>query len=112
MSETEEIKIDEESVEEERATKREGISTEELKVKGEELVETIKRLASEAGVRRMVIMTKDGKTLLEIPLVLGVAGVLLLPTWSALALVAALVTECRILVERATKESDKDPVSD
>jgi hypothetical protein len=106
MSEAEEIKVEEEDVEGTNGKKEEKITTEELVVKGEEVVESVKKLIKEAGVRRIVIKYKDGRTILEIPLVLGLAGIALLPVWSALALIAALVTECSILVERAEKESE------
>ena len=112
MSEADEIPVEEEMAGDENEESQEGIRTEELKVKGEELIDAVKRLASEAGVRRMVIMSKSGKVLLEIPLVLGLAGVLLLPTYAALALVAALVTECSIVVERAEKTADAEPVEE
>ena len=110
MSEAEEIKI-EEDVEEANGEEEEKISTEELVVKGEEVVEAVKKLIHEAGVRRIVINYKDGRTILEIPLVLGLAGIALLPMWSALALIAALVTECSILVERVEKEPE-EPVEE
>lgn len=106
MSEAEEINVEEEDVEETNDKKGEKITTEELVVKGEEVVESVKKLIQEAGVRRIVIKYKDGRTILEIPLVLGLAGIALLPVWSALALIAALVTECSILVERVEKESE------
>ena len=38
--------------------------------------------------------------MIEIPLTFGVIGALLLPTLAALGAIAALVTECRIVVER------------
>jgi hypothetical protein len=107
MSEAEEIKVEEEDVEGTNGKKEEKITTEELVVKGEEVVESVKKLIQEAGVRRIVIKYKDGRTILEIPLVLGLAGIALLPVWSALALIAALVTECSILVERVEKESEE-----
>jgi hypothetical protein len=53
-----------------------------------------------------VILNKNGRVLLEIPIVLGVAGIALLPAWSALALIAALVTECSIVVEKSEKEPE------
>ena len=104
MSKAEEIDIEEEEMEEEE---QERITTEEFKVKGEELVESIKKLVQEAGVRRIVIQQKDGRVLVEIPMVIGLAGILLLPTYSALALIAALVTECSILVDRAVEKSEE-----
>jgi len=106
MSESEEIIVEEETIEDSDSESKENISTEEIKVKGEELVEAVKGIVSEAGVRRVVIKYKDGRTLVEVPLIFGLAGIVLLPTWSALALVAALVTECSILVERAEKEPE------
>ena len=112
MSEAEEIPVEEEMAGDEEEESSAGFQTEELKVKGEELLEAVKRLAGEAGVRRMVIMSKSGKVLLEIPLVLGLAGVILLPTNAAIALVAALVTECSIVVERTEKIVDEEPVED
>ena len=106
MSEAEEIKIEEEDVESSNGESGEKITTEELVVKGEELLESVKKLIKEAGVRRIVIQYKDGRKLIEIPLVVGVLGIAVLPAWSAIALIAALVTECSILVERVAKEPE------
>lgn len=102
MSKAEDIEVEEEVTEEEDS---ERISTEEFKVKGEQLVESVKNLIQEAGVRRIVVQQKDGRVLIEIPMVVGLAGILLLPTYSALALIAALVTECSIVVERSVEKS-------
>jgi hypothetical protein len=77
--------------------------TEEIRVAGEELVKTVKQLMHEATVRRVVIRNADKRILFEIPIVLGVAGIALLPMWTALALIAALVADCSIVVERAEK---------
>lgn len=107
MSEAEEIKIEEEDVEEGAGEKEEKISTEELVLKGEEVLEAVKKLIHEAGVRRIVINYKDGRKILEIPLVVGLAGIALLPVYSAIALIAALVTECSITVERVEKEPEE-----
>jgi hypothetical protein len=112
MSDADEIPVEEEMDGDEKKESQEGFYTEELKVKGEELIEAVKRLAREAGVRRMVLMSKSGKVLLEIPLVIGVAGVLLLPTYAAVALVAALVTECSIVVERSEKSAPAEPLEE
>ena len=112
MSEDEEIPVEEETAGDETEESYEGFRTEEFKVKGEELVEAVKRLAGEAGIRRMVIMSKSGKVLLEIPLVVGLAGVILLPTYAAIALVAALVTECSIVVERKEKTAAAESVDE
>ena len=105
MSESEDIFIDEEIEEPEEGSTKSSTS-EQFSVKGEELVETVKKFAREVGVRRIVILNKNGRVLLEIPIVLGVAGIALLPAWSALALIAALVTECSIVVEKSEKEPE------
>jgi len=40
---------------------------------------------------------------------MGVAGIALLPVYSAVALIAALVTDCTILVERHEPMQEKEP---
>jgi CBS domain-containing protein len=79
--------------------------TERLTISGEDLVSTVKKLVHQGNIRRIAIENKDGKTLLEIPLTLGVVGALLLPTLAALGALAAIVTECRIVVERIDDDS-------
>jgi hypothetical protein len=74
--------------------------TEELKITGEELVATVKELVRQGNIRRITVKNREGKTLVEIPLTLGVVGTLLIPTLAALGAVAALVAECSIVVER------------
>ena len=74
--------------------------TEEFVVTGEKLVSVVKDLVHQGNIRRITVKNKEGKSLIEIPLTFGVVGVLLLPTLAALGAVAALVTECQIVVER------------
>jgi hypothetical protein len=105
----EEINVEEEFVEDEPESKPNGTEwTEEIKVASEELGETIKKLIHEAGVRRIIVKNNEKRTLLEIPLVLGLAGIALLPVYAALALSAALVTDCSILVERVEPETNSE----
>lgn len=75
---------------------------EELKVKGEQLVDEVGRLVHEGNVRHIVIK-HDGKTILEIPVNAGVAVALLAPTIAALGAVGALLTDCTIDVVRTEK---------
>jgi len=72
---------------------------EEFSVTGEQLLSEIKRLVSEGNIRRIVIRQGD-KTLVEIPLTLGVIGIALLPVLAAIGAIAALVAECTIVVEK------------
>ena len=79
--------------------------TEVFSINGEDLISTVKNLVHEGNIRRIAIENKDGRTLLEVPLTLGVVGVLLQPTLAALGALAAIVTECKIVVERIDEES-------
>ena len=78
----------------------EKIHKEEFTISGEKLLSTIKKLVREGNIRRVTIKNKEGKTLIEIPLTFGVVGALFLPTLAAISAVAALVTECTIVVEK------------
>jgi hypothetical protein len=77
---------------------------EEFRVNGEDLLKKVKELVSQGNIRRIIIKNKDGKTLIELPLTAGVAGVAALavfaPVLAAVGAIAALVTECSIIVER------------
>ena len=74
--------------------------TEEFRVNGEELLAKIKQLIHAGNIRRIIIKDKDGKTLIEFPLTLGVVGLVLAPTLAAVGAIAALVTEATIVVEK------------
>ena len=77
----------------------ENVRREEFKVKGESLVEKVKELVHEGNIRRILIMDNTGKTLLDIPLTLGVIGALVAPQLAALGALAALVSDATIVVE-------------
>ncbi len=74
--------------------------TEEFKVNGEDLLKSVKKIINEGNVRRIIIKNKEDKTIMELPLTIGVVGALLAPILAAVGAVAALVTECTIIVER------------
>lgn len=79
----------------------EKIKTEEYSVSGDSLIAKVKELVHEGNIRRITIKNEEGKTLVEIPLTWGVVGILLAPSLAAVGAVAALVTDCTILVEKA-----------
>jgi len=74
--------------------------TEEFKVDGEDLLKKVKALINEGNVRKITVKTKEGKSIVELPLTLGVVGIALAPVLAAVGAIAALVTECTIVVER------------
>ena len=75
-------------------------SYEEFRITGDELLSKVKQLIAEGNVRRIIIKGKDSKTLVEIPLTIGIVGIVLAPVLAAVGAIAALVTDCTILVER------------
>lgn len=77
---------------------------EKYKVAGDKVVSTIKELIHEGNVRHVVIKNEEGRTLIEFPVSIGVAGAVLLPVWAAVGAVAALVTKCTIEVEREQED--------
>ncbi len=73
---------------------------EEFRVSGEAVLAKVKELVREGNVRRITIKNDDGRTLIEIPLTLGVIGTVLLPVWAAIGAIAALAANLTIAVER------------
>lgn len=73
---------------------------ESFKVSGEDLLKKVKELIREGNVRQISIVDKKGKTLIVLPLTIGVVGAVLAPMLAAVGAIAALVTECTIKVER------------
>lgn len=80
---------------------------EEFKINGEDLIAKVKELIKEGNVRRIIIKNKDGKQLIEVPLTIGVAAAVIAPVLAAVGAIAALVTECSIVVEREVSETPK-----
>ena len=80
---------------------------EEFKINGEDLIKKVKELIHEGNVRRITIKDKDGKDLIVLPLTIGIVGALIAPALAAVGAIAALVTECSIVVERNLKEDSK-----
>jgi len=77
----------------------ENVRREEFRVRGEALVEKVKELVHEGNIRRVLIIDGDGKTLLDIPLTLGVIGALVAPQLAAIGALAALISDATIVVE-------------
>lgn len=78
----------------------ERVRTEEFRVRGEDLVAKVKEIVHEGSIRRVIIKNEEGKTLIEVPLTIGVIGALLIPVWAAIGAIAALAANFTIAVER------------
>ncbi len=75
--------------------------TEEFTVDGEMLIAKIKELFRQGNIRRISIKNEDGNVILDFPMTLGVVGVILAPQLAAVGAIAALVTRCTLIVEKA-----------
>ena len=78
----------------------ENVRTEEFQVSGDELIARIKELLHEGNVRRISIRNEEGRTLIDVPLTVGVVGAILVPQLAALGAIAALVARCTIVIEK------------
>ena len=81
---------------------------EELQVMGEQLLSKVKELVHEGSVRRIIIK-QEGQTIMEIPLTVGLAGVILAPTLAAIGVVGALLAKCSIEVVRSEPPTEPPP---
>ena len=83
---------------------------EEISIAGNQLVEQIERLIKEGNIRRLILKDPNGRTLLEIPLTIGVvAGTGLALYALPLAIigaVAAYVAKVQVVVERYENPAD------
>jgi hypothetical protein len=76
---------------------------ETIKVQGGQLLDQTKKLIEEGNVRRVIIKQGDD-TVAEFPLSVGVVGAVLAPVLAAIGAIAALASDCTILVERVGKK--------
>lgn len=78
----------------------EQVRYEEVKVNGDYLVAKVKELLHEGNVRRVIVKNDKGETYVEIPLTVGVVGIVLIPVWAALGALAALAANFTIVIEK------------
>jgi uncharacterized membrane protein YvbJ len=76
------------------------VSQEEFTVSSDNLIQRVKELLHEGNVTRIIVKDVNGKVLLEIPATVGVIGAVIAPWLAALGVIAALATNCKIVVER------------
>ena len=99
-NEPEVIHIDEEDINE--ANKDSKTWTEEMQMAGGEVVGFLQKIGRESIIRRVIVKNSDGRVLLDLPILLGAAG--LLPPvfiYTVIALGVALFTRCTIVIERS-----------
>jgi hypothetical protein len=72
---------------------------ERIRGQGGQLVDEVKRLIHEGNLRRVVVRQND-RVVAEFPLTVGVVGALAAPPLAAIGALVALLTDCRVDVER------------
>ena len=101
-----EQRSDEEAVQE--VVVEETVETEEHQVRGDSLIAKIKELIHEGNITRVIIKNDQGRTLIEIPLSLGVVGIALAPVWAAVGAIAALAADLKVVVEKKSEKKTSD----
>lgn len=83
--------------------------SEEIEMAGQDVMKFIRNIWTEANVRRIIVRNDAGDTLLNLPVGLGVFGVifpyLLVPT--AIVAVIGLANKCTVTVERRATEEEE-----
>jgi hypothetical protein len=87
-------------------------TTQEFKLSGDEVVHKVKELLHEGNIRRIIIKNEEGRTMLEVPLTIGVVGAALLPVFAAIGALAAIATRCTLVVERDPTVEPSAPTAD
>jgi hypothetical protein len=76
-----------------------------IAVRDGHLVQKVKELVHEGNVRRIVIKDADDRPVIEVPVTVGVVGVLVAPALAAIGALAAITADYSIEVERVVPES-------
>jgi hypothetical protein len=97
----EEFRIDGEEIKDKFREAVHRTETHEFHVSGDQLVGKVKEILHEGNIRRISIKNSEGAPILDVPLNLGVAGMLILPVWAAIGAITALALDYTIAVEKS-----------
>lgn len=75
---------------------------ESIQAEGEHLIHKLEQAIAEGNVRKIEII-HNGQPVAEFPLAVGLVGALLAPELAAIGAIAALLTDCKIEIERVTE---------
>jgi repressor of nif and glnA expression len=81
-------------------TNNQHSNQESFNVKGDDILSKIKEIIKEGNVRKVIIKNENEETIMEFPLTIGAIGVVLAPVFAAVGAIAALATDCTIVVEK------------
>jgi hypothetical protein len=83
-------------------TEKEKSAWESFEVAGDELMTKVKEIIKEGNARRIIIKNEKDETVMEFSLTIGAIGAVLAPMFAAVGTLAALATNCTILIEKKT----------
>ena len=85
----------------------ETVTVEEFKISGDALGAKIKDLIQQGNIRRIIIKNEEGRTLIEIPMTVGVIGgaigAALFPVVAAVGVIGAMVAHLTVVIEKQEK---------
>ena len=86
------------------ANSQEKVRIEEFTITGDVLVAKVQEWIHQGNIRRIIIQNEEGRTLIEVPLTVGVVGgvigATLFPVIAALGAIGALVAHLKVVIER------------
>jgi hypothetical protein len=78
----------------------------------DEIIAQVKKMVEQGNARRLIVRNKEGKTMLEVPLTLGLAGGtvagVMAPVLSGLAAFAIFIQKYEIVVEKYDNSPDAE----
>jgi hypothetical protein len=83
---------------------------ETIRLQGNELLESLRRLIQEGNARRITIKQGD-RVVAEFPLTAGVVGALVAPVLAAIGALIALLKDCSIEVEKVVPDPADGPLN-
>jgi hypothetical protein len=87
---------------------KERSNWESFKVTGDEIMTKVKEIIKEGNARRIIIKNEKEETIMEFPLTIGAIGAVLAPLFAAVGTLAALATNCTIMVEKRDDNEEKE----
>ena len=83
-----------------------------IRIKGNQLVDRVREVIEEGNARRILVQ-KDGRTVMEFPLTVGIGGAaaatLFSPVLAAIGAFASLASGIHIVVEKVEREEEDQP---
>ena len=80
------------------------VSVEEFKISGDTLLTKVKELIRKGNIRRIIIKNEQGRTLIDIPLTIGVVGGVIggvmFPFFLVIGAIGAVAARLTVVVER------------